>query len=852
MRLFVPPAPARSSPLRHSLASGVSGLARFARNRSLSNHNHHRRDIIVNKDSESDDNDDDDDEFIEVENEDVEVKDHDGSEDEYVFIDTNHQVSMERTRIARVDNVTLCRRGDQVSGSLHITPHHLIFSRVPPNSPAGSAPARPKEIWITYPLIAQCTLRPYPSTTAASGSSSSALAAATTNANPPQRHPHRPSHIRLQCRDFAFFCFYFVSEIDARETFESIRNFTCKVGRIERLYAFTYRPMGNEAKVNGWSVYDPRKEWERMAVEKCGWRISKINADYNFSPTYPALLPVPATISDNTINYAGRYRSRARIPVLTYLHPVNNCSITRSSQPMTGIRQHRSAQDEKLMAEIFLTTSNSTISQQKERTGTGTGTATPEHDTPRTHFELSNAEELEDAMISSIQATPATKQPYATTVSPIYGATQHNLIVDARPTVNAMAMQAMGAGSESMDNYPFATKAYLGIDNIHVMRESLHKVYDALKDSDISSLPPSKEILAKTGWLKHIGGILDGASLIARQVGLNHSHVLIHCSDGWDRTSQLSALAQLCLEPYYRTFEGFMVLAEKDWLAFGHNFRLRGGVLGSKEWFKTENAGMSMPGIVGGGSNEEWRDGEDWSPGGQGGGGGGGAGKAIENAFNSAKGFFNRGGDRKEKDLSEEGATATDIPEATAAPSTRTSSRAPSTTATYKPSEYEIVNPKETSPVFHQFLDATYQLLYQHPDRFQFNERFLRRLLYHSHSAQYGTFLFNSEKERVEMHAPERTRSVWDYFLARKDDFINPSYDPTINDNVRGKERLLFPKREEIRWWSECFNRPDAEMNHPTPSQQQQQQQQQVSQAMLKRSTSVLAGVEAAGMSRST
>lgn len=26
--------------------------------------------------------------------------------------------------------------------------------------------------------------------------------------------------------------------------------------------------------------------------------------------------------------------------------------------------------------------------------------------------------------------------------------------------------------------------------------------------------------------------------------------------DGWDRTSQLTALAMLCLDPYYRTMEG--------------------------------------------------------------------------------------------------------------------------------------------------------------------------------------------------------------------------------------------------------------------------------------------------------
>lgn len=34
-------------------------------------------------------------------------------------------------------------------------------------------------------------------------------------------------------------------------------------------------------------------------------------------------------------------------------------------------------------------------------------------------------------------------------------------------------------------------------------------------------------------------------------------NVVVHCSDGWDRTSQMCALAQLMIDPYYRTFEGF-------------------------------------------------------------------------------------------------------------------------------------------------------------------------------------------------------------------------------------------------------------------------------------------------------
>ena len=54
-------------------------------------------------------------------------------------------------------------------------------------------------------------------------------------------------------------------------------------------------------------------------------------------------------------------------------------------------------------------------------------------------------------------------------------------------------------------------------------------------------------------------------------------NVLVHCSDGWDRTAQMSSLAQQLIDPYFRTIEGFLVLIDKEWISFGHQFNLRFG-----------------------------------------------------------------------------------------------------------------------------------------------------------------------------------------------------------------------------------------------------------------------------------
>jgi len=51
--------------------------------------------------------------------------------------------------------------------------------------------------------------------------------------------------------------------------------------------------------------------------------------------------------------------------------------------------------------------------------------------------------------------------------------------------------------------------------------------------------------------------------------------VLVHCSDGWDRTAQTCSLASIMLDPYYRTIEGFQVVQHSNSHLTFHLFNSR-------------------------------------------------------------------------------------------------------------------------------------------------------------------------------------------------------------------------------------------------------------------------------------
>ncbi len=145
-------------------------------------------------------------------------------------------------------------------------------------------------------------------------------------------------------------------------------------------------------------------------------------------------------------------------------------------------------------------------------------------------------------------------------------------VVDARPYANALANTLKGGGFEDAHDIPGGGTVYFAnIPNIHEMRKSLQRLRRACEKNDSDFL----EEVHASRWLDHLRLLLAASTFVARLLHVRKTPTLVHCSDGWDRTSQLSALAQLLLDPFYRTLDGFPRLVEKDWCAFGYQFAKR-------------------------------------------------------------------------------------------------------------------------------------------------------------------------------------------------------------------------------------------------------------------------------------
>ena len=88
----------------------------------------------------------------------------------------------------------------------------------------------------------------------------------------------------------------------------------------QAFFAFNHKTTSDKID-EGWLVYNAQQEYERMGVNesKSKWRITTINKDYKYCETYPNLLAVCHSTSDKELELIAEFRSRNRIPVLSWV-----------------------------------------------------------------------------------------------------------------------------------------------------------------------------------------------------------------------------------------------------------------------------------------------------------------------------------------------------------------------------------------------------------------------------------------------------------------------------------------------------------------------------------------------------
>lgn len=277
----------------------------------------------------------------------------------------------------------------------------------------------------------------------------------------------------------------------------------------------------------GWSHADLIREYNRQGIidARSRWRIFD-NGDYDMTRTYPAVIVVPRNMDNAQIRQAAAFRSQGRLPVVTYRHAGTEAVLTRSAQPLVGLAQKTSAEDTMLL------------------------------DLYRLQGHSTNAE----------------------------GDFKRLYILDARSVLAATLNKAAGKGTEDITQYQNTELCFCNVENIHVMRSSGNALAESLRLSfhpHAGAQAAMEQSVTTTvddsGWLRHLRLLLSASVFAAEKMHCDGCSVLVHCSDGWDRTAQICSLTQILLDPYFRTIEGMATLIEKDWCAFGHKFEERLG-----------------------------------------------------------------------------------------------------------------------------------------------------------------------------------------------------------------------------------------------------------------------------------
>ncbi|CAF3688067.1 unnamed protein product [Rotaria sordida] len=330
-------------------------------------------------------------------------------------------------------------------------------------------------------------------------------------------------YLSIQCKDIRSFRLMFTTTEKCCYWFKKLNEYITTLICLDDLFAIKYALNKSQQDNNIKHDYI-RQEFIRLQLDSYPWRLTDINHDYKLSPSYPNICVVPANITDDEVHEVAKFRSYKRFPTIVWRHN-NGAVIARTSQPEVGWLFWRSKEDEKMIQAI--------MNACKTTTTTTTEDSTNEINSNRL------------------------------------------LILDARSYTAALANRAKGGGFEHPPYYSDCDVQFMNLPNIHVIRKSAYMLRVA-----VANAVQGEHWLAQlesSRWLHNLSALINAASFVVATVNNHARPVLIHCSDGWDRTPQITTLAEIMLDSYYRTIEGFQILVQREWIAFGHKFADRCG-----------------------------------------------------------------------------------------------------------------------------------------------------------------------------------------------------------------------------------------------------------------------------------
>ena len=164
------------------------------------------------------------------------------------------------------------------------------------------------------------------------------------------------SPLLIRCKTFLSVTFVIPKERECHDVYVTLLKLYQPV-HIKNLYCFQYTSRSEDLpKKAGWDYFKLENEFRRMRVPNEEWTLCNLNQNYELCDTYPKQVYVPAETTTAMLLGSSRFRSKGRLPALTYLHS-NKASICRCSQPLSGFSA-RCLEDEQMLEAIRKTNPN--------------------------------------------------------------------------------------------------------------------------------------------------------------------------------------------------------------------------------------------------------------------------------------------------------------------------------------------------------------------------------------------------------------------------------------------------------------------------------------------------------------